>query len=168
VFHDRGERADMYRQYLQPVLGRSNLTVLTNAKTLNVVLEGKTARGVHYVIGGPDGEQREGTLEYWLSPLQTLVATGVCGELARANLCLPRKFASTSTCLFTECRTEIQKSARSHLSVWLDAFLTAWHIARVSPSDMCGGEREGLISKLLNRNASPLICHASRLRRRKR
>ncbi len=97
VFHDRGERADMYRQYLQPVLGRSNLTVLTNAKTLKVVLEGKTARGVHYVIGGPDGEQREGRLEYLLSLLSCRPRLlPECGELACAILVSAQEFASTS------------------------------------------------------------------------
>eukprot|EP00884_Botryococcus_braunii_P020619 jgi/Botrbrau1/7240/Bobra.0021s0023.1 len=54
VFQERGERADMYRQYLKPALGRPNLSVVTNAKVLKVATEGKVARGVQYVVGAPD------------------------------------------------------------------------------------------------------------------
>ena len=62
--HDHGERADCYRQYLAPVLGRSNLTVLTDAKTLRVETEGSGAatvtRGVTFQVNGPDGSKHAG------------------------------------------------------------------------------------------------------------
>ena len=32
VYHDNGERADMYRQYLKPAERRENLTVLKQAR----------------------------------------------------------------------------------------------------------------------------------------
>ncbi len=57
--HNRGERADCYKQYLLPVLGRSNLVVLTEAKTLKVETEkvGATTvtRGVTFQVSGQDG-----------------------------------------------------------------------------------------------------------------
>ena len=59
VYHDNGERADMYRQYLKPVQGRDNLTLLTKTRTLKVVLEKRggrqAARGVQFNSTGPDG-----------------------------------------------------------------------------------------------------------------
>lgn len=60
VFQDRGERADMYRQYLKPALGRPNLSVLTEARVLKVATEGRVARGVEYVVGPPDTPSQEG------------------------------------------------------------------------------------------------------------
>ena len=64
VTHARGERADCFRQYLAPVLGRSNLTVLTAAKTLRVETEaggGATVtRGVTFQTDGPDGSVHGG------------------------------------------------------------------------------------------------------------
>ena len=67
---DRGERADMFRQYLKPAMNRSNLTVLTGAKTLKIETEqhsGKpAARAVKFSTKGPAGQvhtggQRPGT-----------------------------------------------------------------------------------------------------------
>ncbi|KAK9805156.1 hypothetical protein WJX72_002610 [[Myrmecia] bisecta] len=59
VTQERGERADMFRQYLKPALARDNLQVLTGAKTLSVEFEkhGDTpvARGVVFSYTGPDG-----------------------------------------------------------------------------------------------------------------
>ena len=65
VTHARGERADCFRQYLAPVLGRPNLTVLTAAKTLRVETEAAGAgapvsRGVTFQIDGPDGNVHSG------------------------------------------------------------------------------------------------------------
>jgi hypothetical protein len=57
-------RADAHRQYLKPVAGRSNLTVVTHAKTLGVNMEkgrGQTvARGVTFSTNGPDSEKHSG------------------------------------------------------------------------------------------------------------
>ena len=54
----------MFRQYLSPVLGRGNLTVVTGAQTQQVVFEKHgsrpRARGVTFSIGGPDGTQHSG------------------------------------------------------------------------------------------------------------
>ena len=64
VFHDRGERADMFRQYLRPAMGRSNLTVVTGAQTQQVVFEKQgsrpRARGVLFSVAGPDGTKHSG------------------------------------------------------------------------------------------------------------
>eukprot|EP00891_Asterochloris_glomerata_P004901 jgi/Astpho2/4901/Aster-05830 len=60
VAQDRGERADMFRQYLKPAMNRSNLTVLTGAKTLKIETEqhsGKpAARAVKFSTKGPAGQ----------------------------------------------------------------------------------------------------------------
>lgn len=67
VYHDRGERADMNRQYLRPAMGRSNLTVVTGAQTQHVAFEKHSsrprARGVVFSIGGPDGHKHSGELK---------------------------------------------------------------------------------------------------------
>ena len=64
VCQERGVRADAHRQYLKPVSGRSNLTIVTQARTLGIELEdsrGKpTARGVTFSTTGPDGERHQG------------------------------------------------------------------------------------------------------------
>lgn len=62
--HAKGERADCFKMYLKPIMGRSNLTVLTDAKTLRVETEeaaGTTVtRGVTFQQGGQDGEKLQG------------------------------------------------------------------------------------------------------------
>ena len=64
VTHAKGERADCFKMYLKPIMGRSNLTVLTDAKTLRVETEeaaGTTVtRGVTFQQGGPDGAKLQG------------------------------------------------------------------------------------------------------------
>ena len=64
VTHSRGERADCFRQYLAPALGRSNLTVLTDAKTLRLETErlgaATVTRGVTFQVNGPDGSKHAG------------------------------------------------------------------------------------------------------------
>lgn len=66
VCQERGVRADAHRQYLKPVAGRSNLTVVTHAKTLGVNMEkgrGQTvARGVTFSTNGPDSEKHSAEL----------------------------------------------------------------------------------------------------------
>lgn len=66
VTHSKGERADCFRMYLKPILGRSNLTVLTDAKTLKVETEeaaGTTVtKGVTFQQAGPDGSKLQGEL----------------------------------------------------------------------------------------------------------
>lgn len=66
VCQDRGVRADAYRQYLKPVLGRSNLNVVINAKTLGVAFESgrgtPVAKGVHFAVSGPDGTRHSAEL----------------------------------------------------------------------------------------------------------
>jgi len=49
VTQDKGRRADGYRQYLKPALGRPNLQVMTGAKVYRVAFEGKKAVGVEYI-----------------------------------------------------------------------------------------------------------------------
>ena len=64
VCQERGVRADTHRQYLKPVAGRGNLTVVTKAKTLRVEFEeGRgqpVARGVTFTVNGPDGPRHTG------------------------------------------------------------------------------------------------------------
>lgn len=47
-----GKRASTARAYLEPALGRPNLTVMTGAVTQRVVLEGKRATGVAFIRDG--------------------------------------------------------------------------------------------------------------------
>ena len=64
VTQQKGERADMFRQYLKPVLERSNLQVVTGARTLKVETEnsssGVAAVGVQFSVKGPDGRTHAG------------------------------------------------------------------------------------------------------------
>lgn len=64
VTQQKGERADMFRQYLKPVLDRSNLQVVTGARTLKVDTEksssGVAAVGVQFSVKGPDGRTHAG------------------------------------------------------------------------------------------------------------
>ena len=65
VCQEKGVRADAYRQYLKPAMGRSNLTVLTGSQTLGVEFENSrsgqsVARGVTFQQGGPDAEKHTG------------------------------------------------------------------------------------------------------------
>ncbi|KAI7844723.1 hypothetical protein COHA_001810 [Chlorella ohadii] len=59
VMQDKGTRADMYRQYLKPAMGRPNLQVLTGAAVTRVHIDkagGKpTALGVEFSLDGPAG-----------------------------------------------------------------------------------------------------------------
>lgn len=61
VTQQRGARADMYQQYLKPALGRSNLKVITGARTTQIFTErnseGVAARGVQFSVDGPGGER---------------------------------------------------------------------------------------------------------------
>lgn len=52
VTQKNGERWSVARAYLHPVLKRPNLTVITEARTTRVLLDGKRARGVAYVKAG--------------------------------------------------------------------------------------------------------------------
>ena len=70
VCQDKGVRADAYRQYLKPVLGRSNLKVLTNAQTIGVEFDNSrsgqpVARGVTYQTSGPDSTKQTGEHTRW-------------------------------------------------------------------------------------------------------
>jgi len=50
---NKGRRASSARAYLHPAMkSRSNLTVLTKAQTMRVLMEGKSARGVEYLKDG--------------------------------------------------------------------------------------------------------------------
>lgn len=59
VTQDKGTRADMYRQYLKPAMGRSNLQVLTGAAVTKVHIDAsgsqKRALGVEFSLDGPGG-----------------------------------------------------------------------------------------------------------------
>ncbi|PSC67760.1 glucose-methanol-choline oxidoreductase [Micractinium conductrix] len=61
VMQEKGTRADMYRQYLKPALGRPNLQVLTGASVTKVHIDkagGKPrALGVEFSLDGPAGER---------------------------------------------------------------------------------------------------------------
>jgi choline dehydrogenase-like flavoprotein len=53
VMQDRGRRADAYRQYLEPILGkRPNLQVVTDSTVTKVVFEGTRAVGVEFSAEG--------------------------------------------------------------------------------------------------------------------
>ena len=64
VCQERGVRADAHRQYLKPVIGRNNLTVMTKARTLGISLESARgepmAKGVSFSISGPDSDKHQG------------------------------------------------------------------------------------------------------------
>ena len=55
------QRCSAARGYLTPIMDRTNLTVLTEARLLNVVLEGKKAVGVRYQKGRQVIEERAET-----------------------------------------------------------------------------------------------------------
>lgn len=55
VTQKRGERADMYRQYLEPIMGRPNLKVVPQARTTKLHIDKGTTRGVEYVTGAGGG-----------------------------------------------------------------------------------------------------------------
>ena len=71
VCQERGVRADAHRQYLKPVSGRSNLTVVTQARTLGIGMEDSrgepVAKGVTFSLNGPDSEKHQGKLHFPLS-----------------------------------------------------------------------------------------------------
>ncbi|RJG03093.1 GMC family oxidoreductase [Noviherbaspirillum sedimenti] len=48
----RGRRANTYRAYIQPVLQRPNLHVVSRALTTRVVIENRRAVGVEYIVDG--------------------------------------------------------------------------------------------------------------------
>lgn len=52
VTQKNGERWSVARGYLHPVLNRPNLTVITDARTTQVLLDGKRATGVRYLKAG--------------------------------------------------------------------------------------------------------------------
>lgn len=52
VTHKEGERFSAAKAYLTPNLGRSNLTVMTDAHTTRILLEGRRAIGVEVRVGG--------------------------------------------------------------------------------------------------------------------
>lgn len=62
VTQQNGERADMYKMYLKPVMGRENLTVVTQARTTRVNIEAgaaaKAAKGVEFTTEGPGGARQ--------------------------------------------------------------------------------------------------------------
>jgi 4-pyridoxate dehydrogenase len=47
-----GHRSSTANAFLKPARGRKNLTVVTNAQTTRVVLEGTRAKGIEYIKGG--------------------------------------------------------------------------------------------------------------------
>ena len=57
---DRGTRASTYRAYLRPVRGRRNLAIRAHAAATRIVLEGRRAVGVHYVMHGKTRTVRAG------------------------------------------------------------------------------------------------------------
>ncbi len=71
VTQRKGRRADMYRQYLEPVLSRPNLTVLTGVKVTRVVTEKgpspgpARAVGVEFSTRGPDGALHAGRCDIY-------------------------------------------------------------------------------------------------------
>lgn len=54
----RGRRASTSRAYLRPVLGRKNLSLVSQALVTRVLLEGTQAVGVEYVVGGQTHQVR--------------------------------------------------------------------------------------------------------------
>ena len=67
VTQDRGERADMYRQYLAPALARPNLQVVTEARVTRVAMDTSSgaaprATGVEFSTDGPSGARHGAAL----------------------------------------------------------------------------------------------------------
>jgi choline dehydrogenase len=56
----KGRRMSTAHCYIKPAMGRSNLNVVTEALTLNLILEGKKCAGVAYRQGGQVKEARAG------------------------------------------------------------------------------------------------------------
>lgn len=54
----KGRRWSTHKAYLEPALGRPNLTLLTDALTTRVLLDGDRAVGVAYLAGGEEREVR--------------------------------------------------------------------------------------------------------------
>jgi choline dehydrogenase-like flavoprotein len=52
VTHKNGERFSAAKAYLTPHLGRPNLKVMTDARTMRILMEGKRAVGVEVRVGG--------------------------------------------------------------------------------------------------------------------
>jgi len=68
VTHRNGERFSAAKAYLTPNLGRSNLTVFTNAHTMRILFEGRRATGVEF--------RRDGKLEQIGAHHEVLMAAG--------------------------------------------------------------------------------------------
>ncbi len=58
VTHRAGERCSAAKAYLAPALQRPNLQVITEARTLRVLLQGRRAIGVEFLQGGQHREAR--------------------------------------------------------------------------------------------------------------
>jgi choline dehydrogenase len=54
----RGRRASASRAYLRPVMNRTNLRVISQALVTRVLIEGRRAVGVEYILDGQRGEAR--------------------------------------------------------------------------------------------------------------
>jgi len=63
VTQEKGQRADMFRQYLNPVMDRSNLQVVAGAQTTKINTSGGSATGVTFTTKGPDGKRHTATLK---------------------------------------------------------------------------------------------------------
>lgn len=59
VTHKNGERYSAAKAYLTPHLARSNLRVITGARTARILLEGKRAVGVEYLQDGGNGDLKQ-------------------------------------------------------------------------------------------------------------
>ena len=69
----------MFRQYMKPAMGRSNLKVITQAKTLKVEMEQQggrpVARGVHFSTRNPANPAHQG-----LPSIQYFKQTGTAAK----------------------------------------------------------------------------------------
>ena len=63
-----GQRCSAAKAYLDPARGRSNLQIATHALATRVEMEGKTARGVHYL--------RDGVAQYARATREVLLSAG--------------------------------------------------------------------------------------------
>jgi len=92
VMQRGGERCSVARAYLEPVLGRANLHLISEAQVLGVLLEGRRAVGVSYRQGGRTHALRtQGEVLLCAGALQTpqllpLSGIGPAAELQRHGI----------------------------------------------------------------------------------
>jgi len=118
----RGRRASTARAYLEPALGRPNLTVITHAPTRRLVLEGKRAVGVEYAHEGETKIARAGREvilsggAYHSPQLLMLSGIGPADELARHGVALVHDLPGVGRNLSEHPRVPVHFTLRKPVS----------------------------------------------------